>query len=259
MIDSNTYLNKLDKCLVLDNNEKEKIDKSIRFIKQKLWGIFQDRLYDVKVFGSYAKDTFISKDEEADVDILVTFKSKDFQPQTYLNQIETFAAENYPRSNIFPDHPTIAIELEHIKFEIVPAIFVSTDEVRIPAPRTKELKWILSNPTRIQAKLNQKDKDNKYFIKPTIRIIKYWNCLNGRPFASFDIEKQLVNKNYDSCKDLKDYFYSCSYGLIDIATTIEQKKFVEEIKERRRRLKILEERNILEYIETELTTILPLK
>jgi predicted nucleotidyltransferase len=258
MIDSNTYLNNLDKYLTLDTNEKEKIDKSIGFIKQKLWGIFQDRLFEVKVFGSYAKDTFISKDEDADVDILVTFKSKDFQPQTYLNQIKSFAADNYPRSNIYPDHPTIAIELEHIKFEIVPAIFVSTEEVRIPAPRTKELKWITSNPTRIQTKLNQKDKDNKGFIKPAIRIMKYWNHLNGKPFSSFDIEKQLVNKSYDSLKDLKDYFHSCSYSLTDIATTIEQKKFVEVIKERRRRLRILETHNIPEYIETELSTILPL-
>ncbi|MBK7883447.1 MAG: hypothetical protein IPJ81_06410 [Chitinophagaceae bacterium] len=200
----------------------------------------------------------MTKDENADVDILVIFKSKDFQPQTYLNQIKSFAADNYPRSNIYPDHPTIAIELEHIKFEIVPAIFVSNEEVRIPAPRTKELKWILSNPSRIQAKLNQKDKDNKGFIKPAIRIIKYWNYLSGKPFTSFDIEKQLVNKIYD-CRELKDYFHSASYSLTDIATTEQQKRFVESIKEKRRRLKILEAHNIPEYIEPELSSILPIK
>lgn len=257
-MDTNAYLNKLDQYLILGNTEKEKIDKSISFIKQKLWGIFQDRLSDVKVFGSYTKDTFITQDEDADVDILVTFKSKDFQPQTYLNQIKSFAADNYPRSNVYPDHPTIAIELEHIKFEIVPAIFVSTDEVKIPAPRTKELKWILSNPSRIQTKLTQKDKDNKGLIKPAIRIIKYWNYLNEKPFSSFDIEKQIVNKLYD-CRDLKDYFHSASYSLTDIATTEQQKRFVETMKEKRRRLKILEAHKIPEYIEPELSSILPMK
>ena len=257
-MDTNSYLTKLDQYLIVRTSEKEKIDKSIGFIKQKLWGIFQDRLSDVKIFGSYAKETFITQDNDADVDVLVTFKSKDFQPQTYLNQIKSFAADNYPRSNIYPDHPTIAIELEHIKFEIVPSIFVSTEEVRIPAPRTKELKWISSYPSRIQTKLTQKDKDNKGLIKPVIRIIKYWNYLNGKPFASYDIERQIVNKLYD-CKDLKDYFHSASYALTDIATTKQQKQFVEIIKEKRRRIKILEAHKLPEYIEPELSSILPIR
>ena len=51
MIDSNYYLARLDKELLLDKTEKEKIDKSIVFIKQKLWALFQERLSDVKIFG----------------------------------------------------------------------------------------------------------------------------------------------------------------------------------------------------------------
>lgn len=255
-MDVNTYLTNLDKYLVLEKDKKDKIEKSIGFIKQKLWGIFQDRLTEVKVFGSFAKDTYINQDLDSDVDILVVFKSKDFQPQTYLNQIKSFATDHYSRSNIYPDHPTIAIEMEHVKFEIVPAIYVSTDEVRIPAPRTKDLKWITSYPTRIQTKLNDKDKNNKELIKPLIRIFKYLNALNNKPYSSFEIEKFIVNKTYD-CKDLKDYFYSAAYSLTDIAQTIEQKKFYDMLKERRRRLRVLETNNLTEYIETELTAFLP--
>ena len=255
-MDVNSYLTKLDNFLLLEKEKKEKIEKSIGYIKQKLWGIFQERLSEVKVFGSFAKDTFIAADTEADVDVLLTFKNKDFQPQTYLNQIKSFAAEHYPRSNVYPDHPTIAIELEHIKFEIVPAIFVSQDEVRIPAPRTKELKWINSNPTRIQNKINEKDKNNKGLIKPLIRIFKYWNYLINKPFNSFEIEKHLVNKLYDA-RDLREYFYSAASSFSEISNTVEQKKFYEISKEKRRRLRILETNNIPEYIEAELKTILP--
>lgn len=256
-MDTNTYLTKLDKSLILEKEQKEKIDKSIGFIKQKLWGIFQDRLAEVKVFGSYVKDTFITEDNDSDVDILVVFKNKDFQPQTYLNQIKAFAADHYSRSNIYPDHPTIAIEMEHVKFEIVPAIYVSNDEVRIPAPRTKDLRWITSSPTRIQNKVNEKDKNNNGLIKPLIRIFKYWNYINNKPFSSFELEKYLVNKTYD-CKELKDYFYSAAYSLADIAVTAEQKQFYDTVKERRRRLSVLERNNLSEYIETELTTFLPM-
>lgn len=255
-MDINTYLTNLDKYLILEKDKKDRIEKSIGFIKQKLWGIFQDRLAEVKVFGSFAKETYITQDIDSDVDILVIFKSKDFQPQTYLNQIKTFATEHYSRSNIYPDHPTIAIEMEHVKFEIVPAIFASADEVRIPAPRTKDLKWVLSNPTRIQTKLNEKDKNNKGLIKPLIRILKFWNCLNEKPYNSFEIEKYVVNRLYD-CRDLKEYFYSAINGLTDISQTPEQKKFYDSAKERRRRLRALETNNLSEYIETELTTFLP--
>lgn len=255
-MDANTYLTNLDKNLILEKDKKEKIEKSIGFIKQKLWGIFQERLAEVKVFGSFAKETYITQDNDADVDLLVVFKSKDFQPQTYLNQIKSFANDHYTRSNIYPDHPTIAIEMEHVKFEIVPSIYVSSEEVRIPAPRTKDLRWILSNPTRIQTKLNEKDKNNKGLIRPLIRILKYWNYLNDKPYNSFELEKYVVNRLYD-CKDLKEYFYSATIGLTDISQTIEQKKFYENAKERRRRLRALETYNLPEYIETELTTFLP--
>jgi len=257
-MDTNTYLTNLDNSLILEKEGKERIEKSIGYIKQKLWGIFQDRIAEVKVFGSFAKDTFITGDIDSDVDILLVFKSKDFQPQTYLNQINSFATDHYSRSNIYPDHPTIAIEMEHVKFEIVPAIYISIDEVRIPAPRTKDLKWIGSFPNRLQNKLNEKDKDNKGLIKPLIRILKYWNSINKKPFNSFEIEKYIVSKTYD-CKDLREYFYFAIGNLSDIASTNEQKKFYETAKERRRRLRILENYNIPEYIETELMTFLPFR
>ena len=132
-MDINTYLTTLAKKLVIDPDSKKKIEVSISHLKENMWGLFQDRLVEVAVFGSFDRETFIESDTEADVDILVNFKQKEFQPDTYLKQIRELCNKKYSRSDIYPDHPTIVIDMEHIKFEIVPSYNYSSDTVKIPA------------------------------------------------------------------------------------------------------------------------------
>lgn len=257
MEDINTYLFNLDKCLTLKKIDKDKIEISIAYIKQKIWGIFQERLFDVRVFGSYTKETFIQVDNEADVDILVIFKKREFVPETYLKQIKKIAELHYSRSIVYPDHPTIVIELDHIKFEIVPAIFASENEFKIPAPRMTELKWTGTNPSELHQKLHRKDGNNNNLIIPVIRIIKYWNFLKGKPFSSFEIERRVISKLYD-CKTIKDYFFVAANSLEEIVKTPQQKSFFEEIKLKRSRLRTLEQNKLIEYIELELTSFIPI-
>lgn len=92
-MDINDYLTKLSQQLSLSNTEKKKIDDSVAFLRGKIWGIFQDRLEEVSVFGSYDRGTMLpqSIDTKNDVDILVVFKKDEFQPQTYLNQLRSFS------------------------------------------------------------------------------------------------------------------------------------------------------------------------
>ena len=101
------------------------------------------------------------------------------------------------------------------------------------------------------------ERDLKYSgnLKPTIRLLKYWNYLQQRPFTSFEIEKQILEK-YFECKTLSEYFFSGALSLMDIAKSDKQKKFIELIREKRRRLKILEVNSLNEYIEIELNSFL---
>jgi len=257
MVDVNSYLTKLANHLVIDPDLKNRIEISISHLKQNIWGLFQDRLLEVNVFGSFDRETFVSYDANADVDIIIVFKQKEFQPETYLKQIRTFCEKNYSRSDIYPDHPTIVIEMEHIKFEIIPSWNYSNETVKIPAPRTKELKWIATSPKGFKNKLILKDKNNKGNIIPLIRIIKYWNSLNENPFTSYELERFIVEKSY-SCLNLKDYYITVSKSFEEIGKTAEQKKLIINIKEKIRRLKVLENYNIPEYLEQELSSFLPL-
>lgn len=257
MKDINTYLTELSSYLKIGSQKKEKIETSIEFLKRGIWGHFQDKLTEVEVIGSFDRDTIIMQNIDADVDLIVVFKKRELQPDTYLKQLKDFCIKNYPRSEIYQDHPTIAIDMDHIRFEIVPSYFVSETYKKIPAPKSLEFKWIDTNPKQFKKHVETKDFNNKGLILPIIRILKYWNSLYGKPFSSYEIEKIIVSKLY-SCITLRDYFFVATTALIESATTENQINRCSELKERKRRLKILEDHKIIEYIETEIHSFLPL-
>jgi predicted nucleotidyltransferase len=255
MKDTNTYLTELANQLKFDAVKTQRIMGSISFLKEKIWGLFQEKLSEVYVFGSYDRGTFIPQDPESDIDIIVVFKEKEFQPDTYLSQIRRLCENVYPRSNIYQDYPTIVIDLEHVKFEIVPS-HIYGDSVKIPAPRTKELKWIVSNPKQFKNQILTKDKNNRNLIVPTIKIIKYWNTKRGKLFSSYDLERAIVNRTY-TCSTLKDYFLSALNSLEGLAGTDSQKKANNDLKEHLRKLRVMENYKLAEYIEVELTKLIP--
>jgi predicted nucleotidyltransferase len=258
MVDINSYYLQLSKTLLFSSDKRERIDKSIEYFKEKIWGQFQDRLQEVVVFGSYSRDTIISNDNEADVDIVIIYKTREVQPDTYLKQIKTFCEDTYRRSTIYQDHPTIVIDMEHIKFEIVPSIYVSSGTVKIPAPKSKELKWVNTNPKDLLTKVQTKDRGNKNLILPVIRILKYWNTLNDRPFLSFQIERAIIDTTFFSCTTIREYLSTSISSINEIANTEIQKRALQKLKEKMRRLRILETNNFHEYIELELNSFLPI-
>jgi hypothetical protein len=188
--------------------------------------------------------------------MLIIFKTNELQPNTYLKRIKEFCEKNYPKSEVYQDHPTVAVELDHIKFEIVPSFYNSNGVVKIPAPRSEKLTWITTNPEVFKNKLLAKDKSNKSLIIPLIRILKYWNNLNGRPFRTFELESYIVGKEYFS-STIREYFYAIAVGLDTIAKSENQKKHVNDLKERIRRLKGLEQIKVFDYIESEFSAFLP--
>jgi tRNA nucleotidyltransferase (CCA-adding enzyme) len=255
-MDVNSYYLELAKSLKFSTDRRQRIDTSIEYFKQKIWGEFQDRLLEVVVFGSYSRETNICNDDEEDVDIVVIYKTRELQPDTYLKQIKTFCEDTYNRSKIYQDHPTIVIDMEHIKFEIVPSVYVSTGVVKIPAPKSKELRWVNTNPKELLTKVQTKDRNNKNLIIPVIRILKYWNTLNDRTFTSFQIEKAIIEKPYTSTT-IREYVSSAIAAIEEIATNDKQKNAIKNLKEKIRRVRLLETNNFNEYIELELKKFLP--
>ena len=141
-----------------------------------------------------------------------------YKPQTYLNQLRRFVEQYYSTSEIHQSHPTIVLELNHIKFELVPSILNNWSQYQIPSPADSWNEWLVTDPNGFNQKLTNANTANSFQIKPLVRLIKYWNAQNNHHFSSYDLENFIVGLSFWSSSNLKDYFYrfwdnfSCPYN-----------------------------------------------
>jgi hypothetical protein len=146
-------------------------------------------------------------DPNSDVDYMVVFDNgDDRRPDTFIQRLRRFAEKKYGSSEIYRSHPTVVLSLNHIMFELVPA-HKSWGTLYIPASAKSFSEWISTDPNGFNEKLQDKNKDNDSQIKPLIRLLKYWNALNGYVFDSYGLEKWVVSNFFLSSKHLRPYFY----------------------------------------------------
>ena len=205
-----THLRSLSSGLVLAESEKASISRSITTLKARLDAYFGSSLSNHFQFGSSTRGTILPRkaDVQSDIDYMVVFDTSSGgkkKPQTYLNRLKAFAETKYSTSEIAQSSPTIVLSLNHIKFELVPAIY--SYGYRIPAPGSYWDEWIPTDPSGTSQALQDKNKTENYQIKPLVRLIKYWNARKGHPFRSFSIEEYIVNRYYVGCSTLPEYFY----------------------------------------------------
>jgi len=217
----NGYLTKLATMAVLKNKRLTKlnIDRSIASIRTKVKLDFRTDIIQQFVFGSYRRKTILPRfmDAKSDVDYMVVFSDSGCQPQTYLDRLRKFVELRYPNSLIKQDHPAIRLDLNHIRFELVPAIR-SWGSLKIPAKASSYGSWIETAPNDFIVYLTRKNREHRNLIKPLVRLVKYWNASNGYPFESFELEKAIVSHGFGGLitarpKNLRDYFYQFMNGL----------------------------------------------
>ena len=198
----NEYLKEIASKLVISDNEKNGINISINTLEQRLKLYFETDIKDKFIFGSYTRGTILPRkvDENSDIDYMIVFDNpKEYKPQTFLNKLKDFAEARYSTSEIYQSSPTIVLELNKIKFELVPAYY----QYGLCYISDGQGGWMYTNPNNFNASLVETNKNNKYLIKPIIRLIKYWNVVkNKRFFSSFKIEEIITNQ-------LKDAYFSC--------------------------------------------------
>lgn len=226
----NSYLNELQSDLYVSGTEREKIRRSLDTISDRLNLYFgpgkrnEHRIVKKETFGSYSRDTMLSRkfDEESDIDYMIIFDdAKDYTPQTCLNWLKGFAEFWYKSSIVSQSSPTIVIELENIKFELIPAYEDYCGEKYIPDTPSY---WQNTKPKDLNDKMTDLNIKTDYLFKRIIRIIKYWNVnKNLRKYKSYELEKFLTEKfyySYNNCKNLFDFldwsfFYLNQYNYID--------------------------------------------
>jgi hypothetical protein len=254
----NTHLVNLASDLVLSSTEKESITTSINTLSLRLDSYFGSDIREYFQFGSNSRGTILPRkaDSNSDIDYMVVFNTSDGQkkPQTYLDQLKIFVEKRYSTSEIYQSRPTIVLSLNHIRFELVPAI--NNYGYQIPSPISS---WMPTDPSSANKIIMDKNNANNYQIKPLVRLIKYWNAKQGHPLDSFHIEKHIVDESYWSCVLLKDYFYAfwegfkCTY---DTAQYIKDK--VERAKKHAATAKQYEETRMPISAKEEIQKIVPL-
>ena len=211
----NSYLTNLASSSIIRDAEKISINNSIENLQSKL-KIVDSSFSDHFIFGSHNRGTILPRtiDENSDIDYMIVFDDNSKKPQSYLNWLKINIAEKYySRSEIYQSNPTVVLELNHIKFELVPAIKNNWGQLQIPAKASDSDDWIVTNPTGFNATLTRANQDHNNLIKPLVRLVKYWNVKAGYPFESFSLEQKVVTNAFYPQAKLKDYFYNFANSL----------------------------------------------
>jgi hypothetical protein len=203
-----SFLNDTASNAVLSSPEQSSITTSISTLQSRLGLHFTDgEIKQQFRFGSSTRSTILprSMDEKSDIDYMIVFADSSYTPQTYLNRLKAFVDNRYGTSEVYQSSPTIVLELNHIKFDLVPATTTWFGEFQIP---NSSGGWMTTNPNDFNATFEAKNKEHKSLIKPTIRLMKYWNARSGFPFESFLMEKWICGQSFWWSTNQKDYLFA---------------------------------------------------
>ncbi len=201
--------------LVLTSNENSSISTSVSTLQKRLGEHFGSNMIEHFMFGSNTRNTILPRkvDSYSDVDYMIVFDNSDNKkPQAYLDRLKKFAETKYSTSEIVQSYPTIVLNLNHIKFELVPASKAYYGGYYIPKKGYSGDEWIYTDPTDLNQKLTDKNKSHDFQIKPLVRLIKYWNAQNDYVYDSFKLEEYVIAQYY-LYKNIKDMFFSLVDGL----------------------------------------------
>ena len=207
-----SYLDTRASQAMLSGDEETSINTSIATIKSRLTSHFGTGLSEQFRFGSSTRGTILprSMDEHSDIDYMVVFSETGYTPQTYLDRLKRFAEKYYASSDIKQSSPSLVLQLNHIKFDLVPALKQTYVGYKIPDGPSA---WQDTNPNDFNATLTTKNNAELYKIKPTIRLTKYWNAQGGYIYDSYSLEKYIVGVSYPTALNIRDYLFTTFDGL----------------------------------------------
>ncbi|HCE5838038.1 TPA: nucleotidyltransferase [Pseudomonas aeruginosa] len=201
-----SYLERRASEAVLSDAEKRSINTSITTLRARLISYFGKNVSEQFQFGSSTRGTILPRkmDEGSDIDYMIVFSESGYTPQTYLDRVKRFAETYYSRSEIKQSSPTIVLELNHIKFDLVPAL-KSYYAYQIVG---RNGEWLDTNPNDFNETLTAKNNQELFKIKPTIRLVKFWNARSGYVFDSYSLEKWIVGLSYWGCINQAQYLFN---------------------------------------------------
>jgi predicted nucleotidyltransferase len=203
--------------LVLARNDaaRDKIKASLEQLEKKLKDNLRSEIKEFIRFGSYTRNTILPRDydPESDIDLMVVFNTDTWKktPGTYRKNILDVLTSAYPYSISKKDFPAVKLELNHIKFDLVPAY---CEESYWSNNRTYYIPdsndgWRSTVPNDINDALGSKNQSyGNNIVRNVIRLCKCWNAGARYPWESYEMEKWILSRFFYSGDNLYDKFLS---------------------------------------------------
>ena len=194
------------------SKEREYITQKIDNLKTNLKKYFTTSISEILIFGSFKRDTILPRnfDENSDIDILIIFNQaeKELTPETYRNRLKRFAELNYSTSTVVRSHPSIVLEMDKIKFDLVPCriyqnFFSSSHQIP-----DKNGSWMNTDPKGFNEILTTANNKYNSLVKPMIRLMKRWNAYNSYPYTSFALEQIIADMNFSNDNHETGFLYA---------------------------------------------------
>ena len=257
-----SYLQKSAQGLALPEVERRSIRDTVARLRIELAAFFPtDVVSEHFVFGSFARGTKLPRsiDRASDVDYMVVFtNANDLKPQTLLTRLRRFAEHQYGTAEIYQAHPTLTMNLNHVRLEIVPAYRTWLfNELRIPSRRSSFSEWTATDPINHVEELQEVNSASEGLAKQSIRLMKYWNAVNDYVLPSYEIERMILSRTYWGSPGLVRRFFNAVIDLGDYDVAATSSKKVQRAIETVRRVEQLEELGFSEYAEMEIQNLIP--
>lgn len=252
-----SYLQTRASQAVLSPGELTSINTSISTLATRLSSYFGATLSEHFRFGSSTRGTILPRamDEHSDIDYMVVFADGGYTPQTYIDRLKRFAEYYYSSSDIKQSSPTIVLQLNHIKFDLVPALKgYWTGIYQIPNGTSA---WRDTNPNDFNATLTAKNQAELSLMKPTIRLVKFWNAQAGYVYDSFSFEKWIVDQYYYLATNQKDYLFAVFDKLSATETTQWRNDRINRAKQIMAKVREYERDNMPYTAESEIKKLIP--
>jgi len=220
-----TLLQSIDRLIEnisITDKQEENIKSSVKNITNTLEKDDTLHLKETFLNGSYERDTMIRPLDDIDIFVVLdeSYWKDDFgvmrKPQSVLDKIKDFLNDqNDYKGKVRQDRPCVTVELSNKSFDILPA-FEQIEGYLMPNYNLES--WIPTYPKILTENLKNAHRDYSYKLKDIIRVIKYWNKLNGKMIPSFHIEEVAIKifkfkifENFE--KSIREWFEKAECNL----------------------------------------------
>lgn len=213
----------IDNISVTDRQE-ESIQSSLSNLDGHLKNEDND-LYVKRTFtnGSYERDTMIRPLD--DVDTFAVMDEDEWKddygnlpsPQSVLTKIKNYlnGLDDY-KDKVKQDRPCVTIKLSDKNFDVLPSFEQFGGGYLIPNYDLKS--WTFSYPEQLTTDLDNIHRQRNYKVKPTTKVVKYWNREIGKLIPSYHVEETAISifqlnsfSNYE--ESVRIWFNNAQYYL----------------------------------------------